>query len=208
MSVIQRDLYYQLSRTYFQSNMHSSLNYRQSRRSACDRCRGFKLRCERDQVNGRSCERCLKAQVGCTTSVGQSAPRYIPSKSGSSALSQDCDRVVTREGTLMPALHRSTASKVRKPLGSPGTPRRQDPRYSNYWKIPELLPSLPAANFSSMDNIGLAIPLLSSSAFHGEPCGDPYTSSGMVSNEFVSPIVQQAKKKTTPFLISSASSPH
>jgi hypothetical protein len=41
-----------------------------SRRYACDRCRGHKLRCLRD-IGGDSCQRCLKAKVKCNISVGK-----------------------------------------------------------------------------------------------------------------------------------------
>ena len=44
-------------------------NEEQSRRFACDRCRGQKLRCERRcSTENRSCKRCLKARVRCVTS--------------------------------------------------------------------------------------------------------------------------------------------
>lgn len=168
--------------------MHSALNYRQSRRSACDRCRGFKLRCERDQVNGRSCERCLKAQVVCTTSVGQPTSHYPPSKGDSGSLSRDCDRIPTSERMPMSALHRSTAPKVRKPLASSGAPQRQDNSYSSCWRRPDLVPCLSAENVSSVENIGLQMPLLSTSTFTPEPWGDLYTSWGLGPYEFVSPV--------------------
>lgn len=40
---------------------------RQSRRSACNRCRTYKLRCERTPVDGDSCQRCLRTGVLCAT---------------------------------------------------------------------------------------------------------------------------------------------
>ncbi|KAJ5822462.1 hypothetical protein N7447_004802 [Penicillium robsamsonii] len=45
----------------------------QSRRSACDRCRGQKLRCERPVSNSSMapCRRCLKAHVRCVTIMSQ-----------------------------------------------------------------------------------------------------------------------------------------
>ncbi|PWY66102.1 hypothetical protein BO70DRAFT_433202 [Aspergillus heteromorphus CBS 117.55] len=46
----------------------------QPRRSACDRCRGQKLRCERPVSNSSttsSCRRCLKAHVRCVTTMSQ-----------------------------------------------------------------------------------------------------------------------------------------
>lgn len=167
--------------------MHSALNYRQSRRSACDRCRGFKLRCERDQVNGRSCERCLKAQVVCTTSVGQPASHYLPSKGDSGTLSRDCDRVLTSERMPMPVLHRSSASKVRKPLASSGVSRRQDNQDSSCWRSPDSVIPLSTGNVPSVENIGLQMSSLPGSALPVEQWRDPFTSWGLGSYEFVSP---------------------
>ncbi|KAK4212040.1 hypothetical protein QBC37DRAFT_466565 [Rhypophila decipiens] len=45
---------------------------RQSRRSACDRCRTYKLRCERSLTGGAECERCARtAGAKCTTTPSQ-----------------------------------------------------------------------------------------------------------------------------------------
>ncbi|PGH19021.1 hypothetical protein AJ79_00055 [Helicocarpus griseus UAMH5409] len=41
-------------------------NHRSSRRFACDRCRAYKARCERN-IDSGSCERCAKARLVCTT---------------------------------------------------------------------------------------------------------------------------------------------
>ncbi|PGH16791.1 hypothetical protein AJ80_05106 [Polytolypa hystricis UAMH7299] len=41
-------------------------SHRPSRRFACDRCRSYKARCERNADSG-SCERCVKARLPCTT---------------------------------------------------------------------------------------------------------------------------------------------
>jgi hypothetical protein len=93
--------------------MHPALNYRQSRRSACDRCRGFKLRCERDQVRGRPCERCLKAQVICTTSLSQ--PVFPSSKANAPTLPSEYDGSFSNYDRLpMLALHKPTLSGVHK----------------------------------------------------------------------------------------------
>ncbi|KAK0751374.1 hypothetical protein B0T18DRAFT_485976, partial [Schizothecium vesticola] len=46
----------------------ATLNLRHSRRSACDRCRQWKLRCSRvDDRPGNPCERCAKSRLACTT---------------------------------------------------------------------------------------------------------------------------------------------
>ena len=52
----------------------NSRNFRPSRRFACDRCRSFKLRCQRDEATGDACERCAKARLPCTTTFEHTAP--------------------------------------------------------------------------------------------------------------------------------------
>lgn len=54
---------------------HGNVNHRHSRRSACDHCRAYKLRCERDSSVGISCNRCLMNQMSCTTTVNHSSQR-------------------------------------------------------------------------------------------------------------------------------------
>lgn len=128
--------------------MHPAVNYRQSRRSACDRCRGFKLRCERDPVRGRSCERCLKAQVQCTTSVGQPVPSYLSSRAVSGSFPRDCDgRILESERMAMPVLHKSSTSRVRKPLGSSRVSRSHENQRFSYWSSSS---SLPCSTIESM----------------------------------------------------------
>lgn len=101
--------------------MHPTSNYRQSRRSACNRCRGFKLRCERDQVSGRSCERCLKAQVVCTTTISHPTQNFNPSKTSTPTLPSKYDgSYCSLDRLSMPALHKPYLSRVRKPVGSYG----------------------------------------------------------------------------------------
>ncbi|RJE27110.1 GAL4 [Aspergillus sclerotialis] len=59
----------------------------QSRRSACDRCRGQKLRCERLSSNSSSddfCRRCLKAGVRCVTTFSHRINKPRPSVASSS----------------------------------------------------------------------------------------------------------------------------
>ena len=53
----------------------SSENYRHPRRSACDHCRAYKLRCESDSRLGTSCNRCLKTSLVCTTTTNHSLQR-------------------------------------------------------------------------------------------------------------------------------------
>lgn len=42
-----------------------------SRRSACDRCKAYKLKCIREGKASDPCQRCAKADLSCTTTVGQ-----------------------------------------------------------------------------------------------------------------------------------------
>lgn len=127
--------------------MHPALNYRQSRRSACDRCRGFKLRCERDQINGRSCERCLKAQVACTTNIGHPSQGFMASKPN------DCNgRIYSDDRLTMPILRKSSSAKVRKSTPSPPHPhhRRIHTQRFNTWPDSEPFPYLPSENLSCL----------------------------------------------------------
>lgn len=50
-----------------QSKNPNTNQHRHSRRSACDRCKGYKLRCDRENSLNSSCYRCLKARVRCVT---------------------------------------------------------------------------------------------------------------------------------------------
>lgn len=166
------------STTFSTISMHPALNYRQSRRSACDRCRGFKLRCERDQVNGRSCERCLKAQVPCTTSVGQSVPNYLPAKPGSGPVSGDFDgRMFSNDRITMPILHKPSMSKVRKPLGFTTMSRRHENQNFGGWTPPDSFANeATGCGYPFGDDIGLQIPSQHGSTFSFEQCNDQYTS--------------------------------
>lgn len=48
---------------------------RQTRRSACDRCRTYKLRCERSLAGGSECERCARTSgATCTTTTTKPPP--------------------------------------------------------------------------------------------------------------------------------------
>lgn len=145
--------------------MHPVPNYRQSRRSACDRCRGFKLRCERDQVNGRSCERCLKAQVVCTTSFGHSASGFPSSKATTSSLTSEYEAGFYRHtGVSMPALRNPNLFRVRKPGVHSGILRRQDSHSLNSWGESDPFPYLARATMSSATD-DFAFPLQPSTSF-------------------------------------------
>ncbi|KAJ6043149.1 uncharacterized protein N7446_001345 [Penicillium canescens] len=55
------------------------------KRFACDRCRGHKLRCPREDQAGQSCARCLRADAPCITSnlrpLGRPARKITPGNS-------------------------------------------------------------------------------------------------------------------------------
>ncbi|KAK6822450.1 hypothetical protein PG987_013995 [Apiospora arundinis] len=42
---------------------------RNPRRSACDLCRAYKLKCDRDDRHGKSCDRCIQANQACTITL-------------------------------------------------------------------------------------------------------------------------------------------
>ncbi|KAJ5974690.1 hypothetical protein N7481_011900, partial [Penicillium waksmanii] len=135
------------------SAIQPNINYRQSRRSACDRCRGFKLRCERYQVNGRSCERCLKAQVTCTTTVGQPVQQFHSPKKDIYSFSRSRVEISGDRGgpTASQVLHRSSGSRVRKATASSGVCRRIEQQKLNASIDPNIFPFLEndaASNFS------------------------------------------------------------
>lgn len=113
--------------------MQPVMNYRQSRRSACDRCRGFKLRCERDQVNGRSCERCLKAQVECTTSAAQPTQSFSSMRKDIYPFSRSCGDIPRDADISSALLHRPCDSRVRKSVRSSGMYHRIEQQKLNTW---------------------------------------------------------------------------
>ncbi|KAJ5235799.1 hypothetical protein N7489_005890 [Penicillium chrysogenum] len=141
--------------------MHTTHNYRHSRRSACDRCRGQKLRCERDHLNGMSCERCLKAQEICTTSMNQPAPIILPSNHGQNLLAREdhqSERFNQRHGS-MSVLHKSSAPRVKKihdPFPNSGRLNMQD----HYWGGGGSMPALPGGSlYLPSADIGFNMPL-------------------------------------------------
>lgn len=124
---------YAISSDSYPDTMQPVINYRQSRRSACDRCRGFKLRCEREQVNGRSCERCLKAQVECTTSAAQPTQSIFSMRKEIYPFSRSCGDLI-RDGDISSALlHRPCDSRVRKSVRSSGIYHRIEQQKLNTW---------------------------------------------------------------------------
>ncbi|KAJ5618198.1 hypothetical protein N7537_003312 [Penicillium hordei] len=143
--------------------MHPNHNYRHSRRSACDRCRGQKLRCERDHMNGMSCERCLKAQEICITSMNQPAQVILPSNHGQNLVARD-DREHQRfnpRHKSISVLHKSSGSRVKKLVHSPSPiPRRHSMKEHHYWGGVQPMPVFPTASFCSPSaDFGFNMPL-------------------------------------------------
>lgn len=143
--------------------MHPTHNYRHSRRSACDRCRGQKLRCERDHMNGMSCERCLKAQEICITSMNQPAPVILPSNHSQNLLARQ-DRESQRfneRDESMSVLHKSSGPRVKKLLHSPSPiPGRYNMNEHPYWGGAASMPAFPGSSIhSSSADPGFNMPL-------------------------------------------------
>ncbi|KAK4035030.1 hypothetical protein C8A01DRAFT_38485 [Parachaetomium inaequale] len=67
--------------------MPTATSLRYSRRSACDRCRAYKLRCQRDERFGKPCERCAKSRLACTTTFDPATSSASLSSAASSAAS-------------------------------------------------------------------------------------------------------------------------
>lgn len=131
--------------------MHSTHNYRHSRRSACDRCRGQKLRCERISMNGMSCERCLKAQEICITSVNHPSTAVLSSDHDQDiASSQHEVSGFVGNRDSMSLLHKSYASKVKKSMHPPSTALgRSHSKMHSYWEESNSLPDVPRDPFFS-----------------------------------------------------------
>lgn len=56
-----------------------------SRRFACDRCRGQKLRCIRERTDQQNCDRCFRADAECRTSPGFRVRSYVDNTSVASS---------------------------------------------------------------------------------------------------------------------------
>ncbi|KAJ5543621.1 hypothetical protein N7461_009624 [Penicillium sp. DV-2018c] len=130
--------------------MHPTHNYRHSRRSACDRCRGQKLRCERDHLNGMSCERCLKAHEICVTSLNQSGAVILPSNHGLHLIPRDRDNHRFAHGEPMSLLHKSSGHRVEKHM-HPSSPvgGRNSTKNHYHWGGLTSLSFLPEDNIVS-----------------------------------------------------------
>ena len=83
-----------------------------SRRSACDRCRAYKLRCQRDELPNEPCDRCSKAHLVCTTTLDQTPQR--PSRgghpqNGAERGGRTDNNTTTSRGARLPSRERSNS---------------------------------------------------------------------------------------------------
>ncbi|KAG0153442.1 hypothetical protein PDIDSM_5295 [Penicillium digitatum] len=110
-----------------------------------------------------SCERCLKAQEMCITSMNRPAPVTLPSNHGQNLLARD-DRERQRfdqRHESMSVLHKSSGSRVEKLLHSPSPiPERRNMEEHHYWGEAAAMPNFPGGSFpASSADIRFNIPL-------------------------------------------------
>lgn len=89
----------------------------QSRRSACDRCRNYKLRCDRASLRGNSCERCVRAGTSCTTTTtkGSESRSARGSHSSNQSSFNAMDRIYSTEIPLDLTGEQTTGESPRIP---------------------------------------------------------------------------------------------
>lgn len=119
------------------------VNYRHSRRFACDHCRAYKLRCERDSRMSTSCNRCLSTSLACTTTAyplqrrpGTAAPAPTPAQVQGQPTTDGRDG---RDGSNNNTTTTTTMSNL---------PRSKEPRPSSNATRP-IPPSQPNSNSTS-----------------------------------------------------------
>lgn len=117
-----------------------------SRRSACDRCRAYKLRCQRDEQPNEPCDRCLKAHLVCTTTFDQASQR--PNGGGGGHLHNGNERGARMEnnGNLEPRLPSPDWSN-----SPPEHPSRRDSGYDS--RLPSVILPSPAQGEFTRDTV-------------------------------------------------------
>ncbi|KAK0641434.1 hypothetical protein B0T16DRAFT_461498 [Cercophora newfieldiana] len=112
----------------------ATLNLRYSRRSACDRCRAYKLRCQRDDRVGKPCERCAKSRLACTTTfdpASTSASSSQPPRLNAAAQAQHQHQQQNSNGQIqVGAREHQTLLPSPERLHSP--PDQRDRRHSAF----------------------------------------------------------------------------
>ncbi|KAK8098984.1 uncharacterized protein PG998_012225 [Apiospora kogelbergensis] len=116
-----------------------------SRRSACDRCRGQKLRCLRKggDPQGR-CDRCAKADTACTTSPIYRMRNYSVDDDGSSV-----SRKRRRQSNRSSSVHHSPSPQIVAASASTSSPGGGSPTPVPALPLPESQPTTAAAQTTS-----------------------------------------------------------
>lgn len=121
-----------------------------SRRSACDRCRAYKLRCQRDEQPNEPCDRCSRAHLVCTTTFEQTSSQR-PNRCGHH-LSNGNDRGVRAEGTRSREIRLPSPERAASPP-SPNLERvsRKDSGYGS--RLPSVIMPSPATREYARETI-------------------------------------------------------
>ncbi|KAI1755485.1 hypothetical protein F4782DRAFT_406472 [Xylaria castorea] len=110
---------------------HSSTTISTSKRSACDRCRGHKLRCPRRESAAQSCSRCIRLGVNCFTSLQR--PLGRSGESGLSERPRRRSKPELRPTSIEPEDSRSMGT-MQMPL--PAIPSQSAREYEEYLSMP------------------------------------------------------------------------
>jgi hypothetical protein len=113
---------------------------RPSRRSACDRCRTYKLRCERSPLQGNSCDRCIRTGATCTTKTtpldsheSHDDPRH--------SCYQPASQSAATGNTVSNSINSTHTDSIRLGLGSrisPGQPTSDTNRPGRHHHYPDI----------------------------------------------------------------------
>lgn len=90
---------------------------RKSRRSACDLCRFYKLRCDRDERHGRPCGRCNTANQPCKITLGH--PSQAPTSDTQGRESMLNATTITTAGTAATSTNLESGPLLDQPDRSP-----------------------------------------------------------------------------------------
>ncbi|RYC62631.1 hypothetical protein CHU98_g3572 [Xylaria longipes] len=110
---------------------HSSTTISTSKRSACDRCRGHKLRCPRREFAAQSCGRCTRLGVHCVTSFQRPLGR-----SGQNGLSGRPRRLSKPELSLTSIEPKYSRSMSMTQMSLPTIPSQPVKDYDEYLSMP------------------------------------------------------------------------
>lgn len=134
-----------------------------SRRSACDRCKEYKLKCIREGKASDPCQRCAKADLSCATTVVQAVD------AASSRRNHEQRKISARQ------VHKASQGDGNGQLGAGGE--------TNGHSAPRLLPrSLDPG--PEMQTVTQYPRLLPRQNFAEQPHGVPLNGVGSLSNQF------------------------